>query len=252
MGVLASLCCWLAAQAGPLRLYTEEYPPLNFSRDGQADGFSTEVVREILRGTGQQAQILVVPWARGYRQAQTQPDTGLFVTMRTRERERLFQWVGPLTVNTTSFYALKGSALRLAHLDDARDAGDIAVPRDWYSHQLLEAEAFTNLYPVADPEQMVRMLKLGRVRLIAVDDLSLPALLASGGLRPEDVQLLLTFVRTHSYIAFSPQTDGRLIERWQAELDRMKADGRFAVIYQRWLPGHELPGAGGIGEQLRR
>ncbi|MES2818793.1 MAG: transporter substrate-binding domain-containing protein [Pseudomonadota bacterium] len=248
--LLGGLGCCLAARAQPLHLYTEEYPPLNFSRDGEATGFATEVVREILRGTGQSASIEVATWARGYKQTQTRADTGLFVTMRTREREALFKWVGPLTSNITHFYGLKTSTLQLRNLDDARAASAIGVPRDWYSQQLLRREGFTNLYPLVGPEQMVRMLKLGRVELIAVDDLSLAALLAKGELRREDVRPLLAFVRTYSYIAFSPLTDDALVQRWQSELDRIKADGRFAGLYRHWLPGHALPGAGAGGEQL--
>ena len=41
------------AQAERLRLYTEEYPPINFSRDdGKPTGLATEVVLEIMRRTG--------------------------------------------------------------------------------------------------------------------------------------------------------------------------------------------------------
>jgi len=240
----ALLCgCWLAALAAePLRLYTEEYPPINFSEAGEPVGLATEVVREILRRSGQVASIEVVPWARGYQEAQARPNTGLFVTMRTAERESLFKWVGPITVNTTSFYGLRSSNLRIASLEDARQHGAIAVPRQWYSHQVLLAAGFTNLHPVPGPEQMVSMFKRGRVKLMVVDNLSLPALLERGGLPAEQVALLFTFLRSYTYIAFSPQTDDTLIARWQAELDGMKVDGSFAAIYQKWLPGQELPG----------
>jgi len=32
-----------------------------------------------------------------------------------------------------------------------------------------------------------------------------------------------------------------VIQRWQRELDAMKADGSFSRIYQRWLPGEPEP-----------
>lgn len=237
------LGCGLCAalQAEPLRLYTEEYPPLNYSEDGEPTGLATEVVREIMRRTGQRAPISVVPWARGYQLAQVRPNTGLFVTMRTAQRESLFKWVGPLIRSVTGFYALRSSALQIASLDAARQFDAIVVPRDWYSHQRLQAEGFANLHPVTEPAQMVRMLKRGRVKLMVLDNLSLNALLTQGGIRAGEVELLYSFMHNDAYIAFSPQTDDALISRWQAELDEMKADGSFAAIYRKWLPGEPLP-----------
>lgn len=114
--LLCLMFCYagLGLAAEPLQLYTEEYPPLNFSQAGKPAGLGVEVVEEILRRTGQQASIEVVPWARGYQATLSQPNTGLFVAMRTEEREQLFKWVGPIIVGVTSFYALKGSSLTIA------------------------------------------------------------------------------------------------------------------------------------------
>jgi len=242
LGVAALLIlCLGLAQAQPLRLYTEEYPPINFSQDGEAAGLSTEVVREIMRRTGQNVPIRVVPWARGYQQALQRPNTGLFVTMRTEPREPLFKWVGPLTRNITGFYALRSAFISIDSLEQARTFKEIAVPRDWYSHQRLVAEGFSNLNPVTSPTQMVSMLKRGRVKLMVLDNLSLNAMLAQGDIQPDEVQLLFSFMHSDSYIAFSLGTDDALIERWQRELDDMKVDGSFAAIYQKWLPGEPLP-----------
>ena len=231
----------LAVQAQPLRLYTEEYPPINFSENGQPTGLATEVVQAIMQRTGQNAPITVVPWARGYQQALSRPNTGLFVAMRTREREQLFKWVGPITHNVTSFYALRRSFVSIQRLEEAREYGEIAVPRDWYSHQSLLARGFTNLTPVTGPAQVVSMLKRGRVKLMVLDNLTLSALLAQGDIQADEVQLLFEFMHSDSYIAFSQATDDALIARWQRELDSMKGDGRFAAIHEKWLPGAALP-----------
>lgn len=238
--LLVGLLC-TAAQAQSLRLYTEEYPPINFSQNGEPAGLATEVVQEIMRRTGQNAPISVVPWARGYQEALSRPNTGLFVTMRTHEREALFKWVGPLTRSVASFYALRSSHLSIKRLEDARESGEIAVPRDWYSHQRLLALGFSNLTPVTGPAQVVSMLKRGRVKLMVLDNLTLRTLLAQGDIQADEVQLLLEFVHSDSYIAFSQDTDDALVARWQLELDSMKGDGSFAAIHEKWLPGARLP-----------
>jgi len=161
--------------------------------------------------------------------------------MRTQEREKLFKWVGPVVVTVTSFYALKNSGLRITSLDDAKKAGTIALPRQWYSFQTLQAQGMPNLYGVLGPRQMMSMLRYRRVPLVVADNVTLASLLALAELKPADVEPLYAFMNTHAYIAFSPSTDDKLIEQWQTALDQMKADGRFAAIYQKWLPGAPLP-----------
>lgn len=239
--VLLACALSLLVQAQPLHLYTEQSPPINFSDNGEPAGLATEVVREIMRRSGQNAPIQVVPWTRGYWLARTRANTGLFITMRTEQREALFKWVGPLTRSVTGFYALRSAAINIDSLEQARTFREIAVPRDWYSHQRLVAEGFNNLNPVTNPLQMMSMLKQGRAKLMVLDDLSLDSMLAMGDIPRDEVQLLFNFMHSDSYIAFSLGTDDALIQRWQRELDEMKADGSFAAIHQKWLPGAPVP-----------
>ncbi len=237
---LRLLCLWLLgcplAMAAELRLYTEENPPLNFSRDGQADGLASAVVRELLRRTGDSASIRVVPWARGYKLVQGEANVGLFVAVRTPEREPLFHWVGPLISTTSSFYVRRGSGLRIASLADAKRAAGIAVPRDWYSHQFLRKEGFTNLVLQPKPHEVLRMTLHGRVPVMVYEDQLLPSLVAELGASMDDLQRLYSFMQSSSYIVFSKATDVQLVQRWQQALEQMVDDGSLARIRQQWLP----------------
>ncbi|WP_204268170.1 hypothetical protein, partial [Escherichia coli] len=58
------------ASAVPLRLLSEEFPPINFTEDGRPSGLAVEVVQNILRRLGQSLPIEFLPWARAYRDAQ--------------------------------------------------------------------------------------------------------------------------------------------------------------------------------------
>lgn len=219
-----------------LRLLTEEAPPTSFLNDGQPDGYSVEVVRELMRRTGSQASIEVLPWTRAYFLAKSQADTGLFSVVRTAEREAMFQWVGPILQGATRFYSLKTSNLQIDNLDDAARAGTLALPKQWYTYETLQRMGFTNLYGVPSARQMVTMLKHGRVKLIATEDLTLREELATGGLTPDQVQAHLAFMRSEYYIVFSPQTSSALVEQWQRALEGMRRDGSLENIMRRWLP----------------
>ena len=241
----ALLLLLLACLAGPafaeLHLLTEEAPPTSFSRDGELHGLAVDVVRALIERTGDAGTIELLPWTRGYHLAQQEPNTAIFSTVRTPEREAKFQWVGPLLIGTTSFYSLKSRNLRFDNLQQAAESGPLAVPKQWYTFETLSARGFKNLYGVASSKNMVTMLKHERVQLIATEDLTLKDELASGGLRPDQVQAHLPFMRSAYYIAFSRKTDPAVVERWRQELAGMRKDGSFTAIFRRWLPDAEMP-----------
>ena len=205
------LGCSGALFAAPLQLYTEEYPPVSFSREGRAVGLATEVVEEILRRQGQVASIQV----------------------------------GPILLARDSFYALKNSGLVIGSQAELAAVGQIAVPRDWFSFQELTAQGQPNLLGVNEPMQMFKMLRRGRIKLILADNLSFfsrgDAASQVDYLTADDVEVVLPYRTSYGYIAFWRGTDVQTLQRWQTTLDEMKVDGSFALIYQRWLPGEPQP-----------
>ncbi len=226
--------------AQPLRLLSEEFPPINFTEEGHPSGLAVEVVQTVLRRLGQRLPIEFLPWARAYREAQGNQPVALFSAARIPEREKLFQWVGPIVTFYSSFYARAGTE-RLKRFDDARQAEDVLVVRDWYTAQQLASEGFRNLRPVSDPVQGLRMLMAGRSSLFASERISMPGTLASAGIEPGALAEVYTYASSDGYIAFSPGTPKRVVAAWQREINAMKRDGSFQAIYKRWLPQDNPP-----------
>ncbi|WP_439860774.1 substrate-binding periplasmic protein [Pseudomonas sp. MBLB4136] len=236
-----ALLAMLPAQAAQLVLHTEENPPLNFSRDGELTGFSTEVVRALAVRTGDTVRLELGPWTRGYGKAMSAANVGVFTTARIAEREQAFQWVGPLTHTRTRFYTHKGAGLRIDSLEQAARAGRLVLQRNWYTHEYLLARGFTNLYTVTAPDKMMQVFSKQRADLLAASDYVLPELLAMVGMRPEQVEAQFVFLEHDTYLAFSLATERGIVERWQVALDEMKRDGEFTAIYRRWFPEQPLP-----------
>lgn len=231
---------WPGVALAELLLLTEEAPPTSFLQGGKPAGLAVEVVEQLQQRSATPAHIELQPWTRGYQLVKTQADTALFLMVRTPERETLFQWVGPILQGSTNFYSLKANHLQLHSIEAARQAGTVAVPKQWYTYEALAALGF-DLYGTRGAKQMVSMLKAGRVKLIATEDLTLRGELASGGLMPEEVEAQLVLMKSDYYIAFSPQTDAAVVAQWQHQLDLMREDGSLAAIIQRWLPGVSQP-----------
>lgn len=231
-----------AAQAAGLRILTADNPPLNFVKDGEITGLATEVVRELVKRTGTHGNIRLTAWTKGYQALLEQPNTALFSTVMTAERKGLFQWVGPLVVQDTNLYALKGSRIEIANLDQARKVERIATVSKYYSEQMLKAEGFTNTESHPDRETSLRQLLDRKVQLLASSNTEMPAALKKTGASMDQVKNVFTVSTDLVYIAFSKGISPALVARWQDALDGMKRDGSFARIYARWLPGEIPPG----------
>ncbi|ERH53068.1 transporter substrate-binding domain-containing protein [Pseudomonas chengduensis] len=222
--------------AAELRLYTEDYRPFSYLENGKPSGMAVAVVEELIHRTGERARIELVPWTRGYHQVRHQADTALFSTVRTAQREAEFQWVGPIARGRTRFYTHKDAGLRVTSLDDVRQLGTLAVPKQWYSYELLREQELDNLYGVPTPQDMLRMFRHGRVKLLLANNLTLDGMLAEQGMHAGQLQAQFDLMPNDSYIAFSLQTDAARVARWQQALQQMRHDGSLERIYRHWLP----------------
>lgn len=228
-------CCWAVTAFAQLRLYTEEYRPLSYSDKGELTGMVVEVVEHLRQRTGQPASIELVPWTRGYQQAQREANVGLFPTVRTPQREDNFQWVGPVAAGHTNFYSRAGSGLQVQSLTDVERLGVLAVPKLWYSYEVLREQGLKSLYGVPTPQHMMKMFKHGRVQLILANNLALDEMLAGQGMTRKQVEQQYTLMTNSTYIAFSLNTDAALVARWRQALNEMKRDGSLERIHRRWF-----------------
>ena len=224
-----------------LTIISEENPPFNFNKNGVFTGSATEVVREIMRRLKQPAGIEVMTWARAYQLARTRPNVVLFSTTRTKEREDLFHWVGPIFKVRFGFYARKGSNLVLTCLADAKKVGAIATYKDDVREQLLKSMGFTNLDSSKSPASNLKKLLAGRVDLWLYSNLGVPSVAEQMGINPDDVEFILPFKDFFAYIAVSKGTPQAVVAKWQETLEAMKRDGTFEKISRQWLPAESVP-----------
>ncbi|MGE4299781.1 MAG: substrate-binding periplasmic protein [Desulfovibrionaceae bacterium] len=234
LAVLLALGAPFFARAEGLRVITEDLPPFNYMANGTLTGECVDIVREIMRRTGEQGEILMMPWARGYKMALEQPDVALFSTSRTLEREPLFQWVGPLTKFSSALYMRKDDAVPLLSLDDAKNLGKIGVYRDDVREQFLRTQGFDNLDVSNDEGIVLKKLLRGRVDAMASSENTLRVIAAREGIDPEQVRPVLPFMTISLHIAFSMATDEAVVTRWRQAYADMLLDGSLARIHESW------------------
>ncbi|PWB29201.1 ABC transporter substrate-binding protein [Pseudomonas sp. SDI] len=233
-GCLLSLFS-LTAAATPLQMLTDDHPPLHYQQGEQMHGFGVDVVRALAARTGDPVVLRRVPFLRAMRETSEHADMAVFTVLRTAEREAKYQWVGPLLEVESGLYSSTRDMPRLTSLQDAARAGRITVPRKWLAYSYLKQQGLSNLYGVETPEQMMKLLRLGRTDLVVLDNLSLAALAEEVDMQAGQLHLQLPLMKQANYIAFSRQTDAAQVQRWQQALEAMKRDGQMATLEQRWL-----------------
>jgi polar amino acid transport system substrate-binding protein len=187
-----------------------------------------------------QDTIRLTSWDEAYKVALINPNVVLFSAERTEEREKLFQWVGPVGKNSAIFYAKRGSGLRISSLDDARKVAGIATTANWFTEQDLKSRGFTNLVSAPLPTDNVRMLMQGEVTLSVFTDITVTEIVKNAGYNIEDLEPVFTVSSTYFYIAMSLGTPPHMVKRWQSSLDEMKEDGTFEKIYRSYLPNADM------------
>lgn len=233
---------WLPEENAPeiLQLMTEEYPPITFKKDGKATGFVTEIVQEMIVRQDIPDNIRLITWKNAYNLTQFNPNVVLFSIERTPERENLFQWVGPVGKNSATFYAKKGSGIKIGSMEDAQKVPAIATTTSWFTEQNLKGKGFTNLVSTPLPETSVKQLMNGDVQLSIFTDITVPEIVKNSGYSMDDLEPVFTVSNTYFYIAMSLGTPLEMVNQWQSVLDELKVDGTFEKIYRSYIPQADL------------
>ncbi|WP_035375293.1 substrate-binding periplasmic protein [Pseudoduganella violaceinigra] len=226
----------LAAQAGALQLFTEYTPP-DIMRDGaRIYGISPDKVKEIMSRAGIAYTIEIMAWRRAYELALRTPDSCVFSTSRTPERETLFKWVGPLREVDWTLYGLANSSFRLDTLDDAKKLRIGGYSGDVRAQYLLDRGFMVDAAPdnFSNPRKLIGK----RIDLWVTSHQLANGVLSQEGLVGKIVPLL-TFHTSRAYLACNKAVPDEQITAMSAAMADIVKDGTSALIdrkYANWRP----------------
>lgn len=236
-------CFILPVGAQTLQVLTEEDPPYSLTGpDKKPTGYAVEIVAEIQKRIDNKDAIQIYPWARAYDMITRDPWIVLFAMAKTKEREPIFQWVGPIAENGWVFVAKKSSKLKIASLDDAKKLASIGVVRDYAWDKFLTNQGFANLERVSTYVPNVKKLAANRIQAFVSSNLKYKHELSEQGEKPEDYEVLMEFNTLQMYIAHSKQNDKNAVQAWQTAFDAMKKDGTVEKLLKKWIPDARMPG----------
>lgn len=227
------------AQANGILVVAEENPPFCYTIDGQPNGIAVELFREMARKARLDYSVEDIrfwPWARGYQEVQNNRNTILFPMARTKARESLVQWIGPIHNLTASFMARKASGIQFKTVQQASRKYRIGTIRDSAGEQLLLSMGVSqeNLHSVHSIDLNVRKLVKGRIDILLVNESAFNHSLKSMGYAPETYEVVQPFLETTLYFAANKDMDKELVRRLQAALDGIMNSGQHRTILSQY------------------
>lgn len=237
-----SLLCGLAvfsnnAGAEDIKVVTEYFA--NYQKkmpDGSLGGYSTDVVNALFSETGDTPNIDVLPWARAFQTALTQPNTMIFTISRTPGRENRFEWVGSVAQERVYFWALKEKEFpQIKTFDDLKQY-QISVYIGTSMDQYLADRGHKLLYRVDKPITTLMMLLNNRVDLTSGSHEGMKSRLKSIDESINKFKIVYEIEELNSNLSIAFQKDSKpeLIQKYRTALQKLVENGTLARLKDKW------------------
>lgn len=231
--------------AGEYNIVSNTLPPLKFSIDGNAKGITVDILAEIMKSLGtpiDTTKIKGMSWARAYEDTLTIPNTIILSMARTKEREKLFKWVGPIFSIQLELIGHKGRNIRIKNASDAA-LYRVGSLRNTAPEQLLVKMGFPKdkLIRLAKTDQSLEMLKRGRIDLFAHTGIASYYMMPTLGMNPANYKGFFLIRKVDLYIGFNKAFSDEFINRAQSALETLKTKrpgslSKYDQIIQKYVP----------------
>jgi len=234
--LLSLLSLLLPAQAQPLRVCTNEWPPYTLLEDGQVRGIDADLLSLALDNLGIAHEMTLEPWRRCLRKMQDGQLDILLDAFYNEERAR--QMLFPAEPMAETAMVLFYAKARPQRIDSVSQLGGLRVgtePGYAYGDEAFANGSHFTREDAPSLEANFGKLLLGRIDLVITD--------RAVGLytaRLLGMQEAIDYNRTplysdRVYAAFSRRPAvAALLPRFEAELKRLKASPDYVRILQRY------------------
>lgn len=221
-----------------LKVYTEHLPPYNHLENGEFTGFSTDILKAMLKEAGIEAHFTLLPWGRAYMNASTEADSLLYTTTRTPEREPYFEWIGPIGPRKMLLFKLRErSDIQIRSKEDLRKYR-VGIVRDTSAMKLVvERGLFSKQQIDEAPSTTSNMKKLFFKRIDFI-------LATRGGARFEvehlpykqdDIEAIYTLDEGFQfYFAVNKGTDPIVVQKLKHAFEKIKASGLVESLRKKY------------------
>lgn len=234
--LFAALFCVNTIAAPQLTIVTESLPPVQYVANGELVGSATKIVRAVLKKSGLDADIQIMPWARAYSIAKEKPNTLIYSIHRTPFREAQFHWIGPVAdFNVALLELLPGPGNRINKIEDAKGF-IVGVIRHSSPHEYLLRKGFTeeqNLFLFGSRAEEMRLFVNRKIDFILGSDIGMDMKLGEMGYEKLRVHIAYTDpqLSENLYLAASLNTDKKLLKKLNQSMQKVMQTNEYQLWY---------------------
>jgi polar amino acid transport system substrate-binding protein len=229
------------ADINKVKIFTENYPPYNMEINGKLKGISVDILEAMLKQMHSKLtkkDIKLRPWATAYKIVSKKKNTMLFSTVKTKQRDKLFKWVGPISASDVSLIALQDSNIKISKTKDINNYKVGVVLHD-VAQQVLSSNKISSnrIIPIAGKDAMVKNLKAllqHDIDLFACNFVGAKYSAKLHYIKSDLLKKIYTIKKSQLYFAFNKNTDDSVIKVYQKALDEIKANGTYDKILKKY------------------
>jgi polar amino acid transport system substrate-binding protein len=205
--------------------------------DGELGGLAVSVLREALKPLGHHVRFELYPWARAQKMVESGRADILIGPYKSAEREKRFIFSAqPFYRDSIVFFHLRSSTLQWNGDYQQVLGRRIGVVRGWaYGEHFDSQREQLELITLASVENGLKMLRAGRLDMLASNQRNTLPVLAALGLSNTVSQLTPQIDQQDGYFAFPRHIDlAGLPLDFDREFAQMIEQGRLAALATDW------------------
>ena len=195
-------------------LDSSEWKPYVYMENQEPKGVVYKMVKEVFERADVDYIFNIKPWARVYKNGLNTKDYFITGIGRTTQREKLFQWIGPVTKEVNiHFYKLKKNPVQINDIEDAKKYLT-GVERDTYYQNFVDSHFTPNKRKlVVTSDQLLKMLMVNRLDFILLEEKRVLEISETLGVDPDIFEKSLFAFSVQNYLAASLNTDPALVDQ---------------------------------------
>jgi polar amino acid transport system substrate-binding protein len=230
-------CCFLTfvSAASSLRILTENLPPYQIVHKGKViGGTSVKIMKEVLKRARLKVKFEVMPWARAYKIASSEPNVLIFSMARNKGRETNFHWLINLKpISYRLFKLADQNTTVIRSLKEALNYTVVTVRNSYEANSLID-DGFvegSNLILTNNYEQAWKMLLKGRVDYVYAYELVESSMYKKLEITPDSFTKSLYIGETSGlYIAANIDISSEILKKLQTAIQSMQDDGTLKTL----------------------
>ncbi len=225
------------ALAEKLTIGIPDWPPYFFEENGKKTGVNVEIIQEVCKRNGIEADIQLVPWKRALKEVEDGRMDAMAAPVYTEERAKFMYFTSEhLNIEKNVFLKLKGSEANASKLDDLKDKA-VGFVREYKFTPEFDNNRSIKKVECDDDKQLVKILGAKRIEFALGEEGVLKYLGKKAGIQLETV-FVLTEVK--NFIGLSQKALGEkrgkeLAEKFSKTLQDLNKEGFIEKVKSKYF-----------------